>query len=143
MEEPKKRTDYVPDYRFLVVNKKNEKAGFLRVSGLTAEMEQEEIPEGGKNDGPHIVTAAHKKHPPLVLERGILPQKSWIEKLKPGMQLGTWLEIFVLDEKGKRTTRSFRIEDGIVTKCEMSGFDAMGNSMLVEKIEIVHDGIRF
>lgn len=138
-----KRTDYAPDCRFLVINKDFDMAGFLRISGLTAEMEQEEILEGGKNDGPHIVTASHRRHQPLVLERGVLPQKSWLGKLKPGMQLGTWMEIILLDERGVWMPRTFWIEDGIVTKCEMSGLDALGNSVLIEKIEIVHDGLRY
>lgn len=137
----KKRVDYLSDYRFEVITKNQEKVGFMKVSGLTTEIELEEIPEGGKNDGPHLVIVPHKRHQPLVLERGIFPKKSWIEKIKPGMMLGTWMEIFPLNSQKKRTARSFRISDGMVTKCEISGLDAMGNSILVNKIEIVHNGI--
>lgn len=59
------------------------------------------------------------------------------------MRLGTWLEVVLLDAAGNNTERRFLIQDGIVTKWEISGLDALGNNILVEKLEIMHEGIRY
>lgn len=143
---------YASDFRFLVLTGEDKKAGkllpinslrFSKISGIESSMETEEVSEGGKNDGPHILSAPHKKHQSLVLERGVIPTISWMSLLKPGMQLATWLQIIVLDGRGLLTPKQFWIEDGTVTKWETSGLDAMGNSILVEKMEIVHDGIKY
>ena len=34
------------------------------------------------------------------------------------------------------------INDGLITKWEVSGLDAMGSQLLVEKLEIMHEGIQ-
>ncbi len=134
------------DFRFKVMTGRDEgdsEICFSKISGMELTMEQEEIQEGGKNDGPHILMAPHKRHQPLVLERGVLPVSSWMSRLKPGMRLDTWLTVVLLNQYGTMTGRRIQIDDGIVTKWELSGLDAMGNSVLVEKLEIVHDGISY
>lgn len=144
---------YVPDFRFLVITcegkKKNgevergSKLHFSKISGIESTIDYEEIQEGGKNDSPHILAVAHKKHQALVLEKGVIPVTSWMSSLKPGMRLGTWLQVIVLNSKGEMTNKRFWITDGIVTKWEITGLDAMGSSVLVERLEIVHDGIHY
>lgn len=147
-----KRKQYLTDFRFLVLTGKKgtkitadsgDRLHFSKISGIERTMDYEEIAEGGKNDGPHILTVPHKKHAPLVLEQGLVPAKSWFATLQPGMRLGAWMNIILLDGSGSMTSRMFWIEDGIVTKWETGGFDAMGNSILVERFEIVHDGIHY
>ncbi len=146
------RSLYAADFRFLVMT--GEVSGtlqelpvnrlrFSKISGLESSMEYEEIAEGGRNEGPHILTAPHKRHTPLVLEHGVIPAQSRLAFLRPGMRLGTWLSVILLDASGKPTPRMFWITDGIVTKWESGSLDAMGNSVLVERFELLHDGIRF
>lgn len=147
------QNSYAADYRFLVMAgqapasraqiTEEKKMRFSKVSGLECTMEYEELAEGGRNHAPHILTTPHKKHAPLVLERGIIPAESRFAKLKPGMRLGTWLTVILLDAKGQLTSRRFWITDGIVTKREVGNLDALGNSILVERFEIVHDGILY
>lgn len=136
---------YVPSYRFAVHLEGNryDKVCFSKISGIESTLELEEIYEGGRNYSPHLVAAAHKKHAPLVLEKGAAPIHSWINMLKPGMWLGTWLEIVLLDPRGLETPRRFNIEDGLVTKWEISGLDAMSNEILIERLEIHHEGIQY
>lgn len=136
------RPTYALNFRFLVLTG-GESICFSKISGIEITMEQEEIFEGGKNGGPHILFSPHKKNPPLVLERGILPNNSWLSKLRPGMRLGTWLQVVLLDEQGNPMERTFGIDDGTVVKWEISGLDALGNSIVVEKMEIAHDGILY
>lgn len=142
---------YAADFRFLVMAgpapakrqqvTENLRMRFSKVTGLEYSMEYEELAEGGKNDAPHILTVPHKKHAPLVLEHGMVPAESRFANMKPGMRLGTWLTVILLDAKGELTGTRFWITDGIVTKREVSNLDAMGNSILIERFEIMHDGI--
>lgn len=141
---------YMPGYRFRIMTGEDQIAGlpaqeicFQKVSGIEVTLETEEIFEGGKNDSPHILCAPHKRHQPLVLERGMVSSDSWLHRLKPGMRLGTWLKVILLDGKGEMTGRQFEITDGIVTKWEVSGLNAMDGSVLLEKLEIMHDGITY
>lgn len=138
--------NYVPEYRF-AVNLGNydnfSKVCFSKISGLVSTLDYEEIQEGGYNASPHLLPVPHKKHGALVFEKGAAPAESWISKLKPGMRLGTWLEIVLLDGAGKETSRRFMVEDGIVTKWEVSELNALGNNLLVEKLEIMHEGIKY
>ncbi|MCM1538302.1 MAG: phage tail protein [bacterium] len=148
---------YAADFRFLVMMGQGQTKGgltaeqtasgqkmrFSKVSGLESSMEYEELSEGGKNDAPYILAVPHKKHAPLLLEHGIVPAESRFAGMKPGMRLGTWLSVILLDAKGQMTDRRFWITDGIVTKRETGNLDAMGNSILIERFEIMHDGIQY
>lgn len=138
--------NYVPEYRFAVHLGNNDsynKVCFSKISGIECTLDYEEIHEGGYNTSAHLLPAPHKKHAALVFEKGAASTESWISRLKPGMRLGTWLEIVLLDGAGKETSRRFMIEDGIVTKWEVSGLNALGNNILVEKLEIMHEGIKY
>ncbi|MFR5601845.1 MAG: phage tail protein [Lachnospiraceae bacterium] len=137
--------NYIPAYRFAVRlgGNRYDKVCFSKISGIERTLEYEEIQEGGNNDGPHLLALPHKKHSPLILEKGAAPVNSWINIIKPGMWLGTWLEVVLLDNKGKETVRRFSIDDGLITKWEISGLDAMGNELLIEKLEIMHNGIYY
>lgn len=136
---------YVSSYRFAVRLGGNtyDKVCFSKISGIESTLDYEEIYEGGYNASPHLLAVPHKKRSPLVLEKGAGPRDSWINRIKPGMKLGTWLEIVILDGTGKETKRSFRIEDGLITKWELTGLDAMESQVLIEKLEIMHEGIRY
>ena len=144
------RGHYASDFRFHVLTGISPFAGipgsdicFSRISGIGSTAESEEIAEGGRNSGPHLLAVPAKWQTQLVLERGVLPVSHWMYRLKPGMRLGTWLQIIVMDESGLPTSRQFWIEDGIVTKWELSDLNALGNSILIERMEILHDGINY
>ncbi len=135
--------EYVPGYRFAVrLGGSYGSVCFLRISGVEKRMDYEEIYEGGYNDAPHLAAVPHRSHAPLVFEKGAAPRDSWAARLRPGMRLGTWLEIVLLNESGRETGRTFRIQDGIVTRWEIAGFDAMKSEILIERLEIMHEGIQ-
>lgn len=136
---------YVPGYRFAVCLGGNtyDKVCFSKISGIESTLDYEEIYEGGYNSSPHLLAVPHKKHVPLVLEKGAAPVDSWINIIKPGMWLGTWLEVVLLDSRGNETKRSFSIQNGLITKWEVSGLNAMGSEILVERLEIMHEGIQY
>ena len=137
--------NYVPVYRFAVRlgGSTYDKVCFSKISGIESTLDYEEIYEGGYNGSPHLLAVPHKKHGPLVLEKGAAPVDSWVNIIKPGMWLGTWMDIAVLDANGKETKRCFSIQDGLITKWEISGLNAMGSEILVERLEIMHEGIQY
>lgn len=136
---------YISSYGFLVRlgDDTYKEVCFSKISGIESTLDYEEIFEGGYNASPHLVAVPHKKHATLVLEKGAGPKDSWISKIKPGMKLGTWLNVIVLDNKGKPTNRQFYIQDGLITKWELSGLDAMKSEILIERLEIMHEGIQY
>ncbi len=137
--------NYVPVYRFAVQlgDTGYEKVCFSKISGIERSLDYEEIQEGGYNDSPHLLAVPHKKHGVLVLEKGAAVTDSWVSRIRPGMWLGTWMDIVLLDARGNQTGRRFQIDDGLITKWEISGLNAMGSEILIERLEIMHEGIRY
>lgn len=137
-------SEYIPGYRFAVrIGGDSGKVCFSRISGIEGTLDYEEIYEGGYNAAPYLVAVPHRTHTPLVLEKGAAQGDCWVNKIRPGMKLGTWLEVILLDGSGKETDRTFSIQDGLVTRWEISGLDAMRNEILIERLEIMHEGIQY
>lgn len=137
-------SEYLPVYRFAVrIGGNNSKVCFSKISGIESTLDYEEIYEGGYNDAPHLAVVPHGRHAALILEKGAAPGDSWVNKIRPGMKLGTWLEVVLLDGKGRETGQTFSIQDGLVTKWEVSNLDAMGDQILIERLEIMHEGIQY
>ena len=138
---------YMSNYRFRVVlgnvpGYNPEVISFARASGLQLSLEYEELAEGGLNDRPHVLNNPAKKNGTLVLERGVAGKKGWMARMRPGLHLGTWLRISLMDARNDKILRSYEIEDGVVTKWELSPLDAMGHEVLIEKLEIQYVGLK-
>lgn len=136
---------YASGFRFRVTidPKLDEKSeiGFSKVSGLSVELETDEIQEGGVNGAPHVLSAPAKRSSKLTLEKGLTSADSWAAKLRPGFMLGGWLTVEVEDNSGA-VLRTYMIEDGIVTKWELTDMDASSSQVLIEKLEIAHTGLK-
>lgn len=107
------------------------------ISNLVSEQELEEIVEGGNNEAPNFFTATKKKMSTLVIERALVSDKI-AEAFVPGVRVknGT---ISVL--KNRKPFREIYFDEGIVTKCELSGLDALGREIMMHKLEIAHTGL--
>lgn len=141
----KMTSKYLTNYRFRVVlGQQKEEICFARISGIQQGIEYEEIQEGGNNGSAVTLVVPSKKNDTLVLERGFsnnAGEDSWLRRVRPGLRLGTGLEIFVLNLEGN-IIRKFIIDDGLITKWEAGPLDAMGQDVLIEKLEIVYEGLR-
>lgn len=138
---------YYSNYSFQVVlgavtGYKPEAISFARVSGLQSGLDFEPLQEGGYNSDVHILHNPAKSNGTLTLERGVAQKKGWMDRMKPGVHLGTWLRISLIDTKTKKVVRSYSIADGVVTKWELSPLDAMGHEVLIEKLEIQYIGLK-
>lgn len=139
---------YLSNYRFKVMigtvpGLNSQPVSFARASGLEMGLDYEDLQEGGINESTHVLTVPAKKNGTLVLERGVAGQKSWVNQLKPGMYLGTWLRVALTDAKdSKKILRAYEITGGVVTKWELSPLDALGHDVLIEKLEIQYTGLK-
>lgn len=122
--------------------------GFSKVSGLTANVEVIEYREGGD-------PLTMRKFPGQVsydnvtLERGFTADSdlvSWIDSVyNPTQQVQTNVQrydvtIDVLDGAGN-TQRTFVLKNAFPASRQIGDLDATGNDMLIETLELAHEGI--
>ena len=116
--------------------------GFARVSGLSEEQEYEIIPEGGRNWGPVFLPKQKSKQEILILERGIRTRAGRQELGELELCVGSVVNnLIVIALDGTGPARTYTVPYGIVSKIETGGLDAMGHEVLIEKIEIIHNGL--
>lgn len=129
------------NYNFLVYIQKN-KVGFSKVQNIQSSCQVEEIAVGGMNYSPHIAISPSNKGGRLIFERGICwGDTQFMKKWKVGYYINGPIDIVAI-KKGTATLRkTFSISGGIIEKFELSDFDALDSKILIEKFEIVHNGI--
>lgn len=108
-----------------------------RISNLSIASEIEEVPEGGNSLYPNIFTGASKKADVLVIERAFIEDRV-AGAFYPGVYVG---ESTISIIRNGEVYKELGFDEGMVTKCEFSDLDAMGNEVLIQKIEIAHTGL--
>ena len=121
---------------------------FTEVTGLSVQMEIEEIAEGGNNEST-IKVPGRLKWPNLVLKRGITNNNSlfeWLakcsgdgfekEKFKISRPTGT---IFMLDSK-QVVVRSWKFRDAMPVRWTGPTFAASASALALEELEVSHGG---
>jgi phage tail-like protein len=119
-----------------------DETSFQDVSGIGAEMQTEEVEEGGET---RYVQRLPKgvKYNPLVLKRGIGPAGSplvqWCRATLEGglgRQIRTVpLTVYLLDAD-QAPLRAWLFADAYPTQWEVGGFDAMKNELVIETIKL-------
>lgn len=114
--------------------------GFSRISNLGAELEYDSITEGGRNESPLLFRKARSKHDVLTLERGVRTKRTVMDEtyIRPGTLLKA-VVIFIRMEQ--KTYRKYTFDEGIVTRLQVADLNALGNEILIEKMEIAHTGL--
>ena len=116
---------------------------FKSVSGLTFETEVVEFREGG---APGITRKliGVTKWPNLVLKRGFTGTPSvlqlWASRVVAGGNERRDGTITLLDTKGEPVAR-YHIENAWPSKVDISGLKTDSNEIVIEIIEIAHDGL--
>lgn len=116
---------------------------FARVSNLTDSYELETIQQGGSNQSAEFLPGLKSRTETLVLEQGVASKAyNWSGKsLKPGARLFA-VSIMILGRgSAKKVEKEYCFDYGIVTKWEVSPLNALGNEVLIHKIEITHSGL--
>lgn len=114
---------------------------FQSVSGLTVDIETEEITEGGENRFKHKIPV-RTKYPNLVLKRGLLVDSkvvSWCKKAVEDFEFEPIdLIVKLLNEKHEPLL-SWNIVHAYPIKWSIADFNAEESKVVIETIELVYN----
>ena len=114
---------------------------FQSVSGLSVDLETEEIAEGGENRFKHKIPV-RTKYPHLVLKRGLLVDSGvieWCRKALEDFQLEPIdLTVKLLDEKHEPLV-SWNIVHAYPVKWNVSDLNAEENKIVIETLELSYN----
>ena len=135
------RQDPYQGFRFVVEFDQLQKGGFSRVKGLACEMKVETYHEGGLNGYEHK-HVGQATHPNLVLEHGIADSWlwDWQHDVSEGRVTRKTLSVILRDAAGGEVWR-WHAQGAFPVKWSVADLDASSNTVLVESIEFVHQGI--
>ncbi|MHA7059800.1 phage tail protein [Aquimarina sp. M1] len=114
---------------------------FQSVSGLTVDIETEEITEGGENRFKHKVPV-RTKYPNLVLKRGLLVDSKVVDWCKKAVENFDFepidLIVKLLNEKHEPLL-SWNIVHAYPIKWSIADFNAEESKVVIETIELVYN----
>ena len=137
------RVDPYLNFRFLVEINGQVVAGFSDVSSIECEIDTEEYQEGGVNDHVHHLLKA-AKYRNLVLKRGLTDSDvlwKWQRDAADGIVKRRTIRILLLDEKEDKTWH-WQCMDAYPVRWTGPEFSGVGNSVAIETLELVHNGIK-
>ena len=117
--------------------------GFAEVSGLEMELETEAYREGGRNDMVHALPVG-VNYGRLVLQRGIADSEvlwRWQSDVRNGQMVRHTVRVTLRDSEG-RPRRDWRCVDALPVKWTGPEFKAGDAQVAVERLELVHNGLR-
>lgn len=129
----------LPAYNFRVTVD-GEGFAFAEVSGLAVERETVTYRHGLSNwEGERIVRFAHDKFQPVIFKRGARRNNAllydWLEAQEPKP-----VEVSLCDEQGLPVL-TWRILRALPVKLSAPTFDAAGNEVAVETLEVMASGV--
>ena len=114
---------------------------FQSVSGLSAEMEYEEVKEGGVNQYVHQLPV-RSKFSELVLKRGMLMGSKlvkWVNEAIDNFEFTPLnLEVTLLNEKHE-PLQTWKVVHVLPKKVEVSAFDAEKSELVIETITLSYN----
>ncbi|HYQ56744.1 MAG TPA: phage tail protein [Draconibacterium sp.] len=114
---------------------------FQSVSGLTVDVETEQLTEGGENRFKHKVPV-RTKYPNLVLKRGLLVDSeliSWFRNAVENYEFKpTDLIVKLLNEEHEPLI-SWNVVHAYPVKWSLSDFDAEQNKLVIETLELTYN----
>ena len=114
---------------------------FQSVSGLTVDIETEEITEGGENRFKHKIPV-RTKYPNLVLKRGLLVDSKIVDWCKKAVENFDFepinLIVKLLNEKHEPLL-SWNIVHAYPIKWSIADFNAEESKVVIETIELVYN----
>ena len=130
-------------FRFMVEIDDKNVASFSDVSGLGSEIEFEEFKEGGVNEFAYKLLKS-VKYSNLVLKRGMIDSDylfNWYKKILEGKFEARKVEIILKDPKEGNDLKSWSFKNAYPVKWVVSDLNAQGNSILIETLELAHQGM--
>ena len=123
------------DVRFNTV-----KVSFSKVTNIKGKIEYDAFVEGGNNQCPIYLRKPKKQPDTIVFEKGIHTgcAGQLFALVRGGMEV---VNVIILVKQNGKTSRILYFDSGLIVSKEISGVDAMGSSVLVERLEIAHSGL--
>jgi len=138
------RQDPFPSYKFSVYIENVFVAKFLEVSGLGGELDIEEIKEGGENNFVYKFPKT-TKYGNLILKRGLthsIELYDWFSKISKGETQNIQRSILItLDSPKKIPEKTWYIQNAYPIKWSVNDLNAKQDDLMIESIELVHQGI--
>jgi phage tail-like protein len=114
---------------------------FQSVSGLSAELEIEEIPEGGENRFKHKLPV-RSRYQKLILKRGLIADSAlakWCREALDDLNIKpTNITISLLNEKHEPLT-SWNVVHAYPVKWSVADFNAEESRIVIESLELVYN----
>ncbi|BEP29028.1 phage tail protein [Helicovermis profundi] len=114
---------------------------FMKVSGISSEVEFLTYNEGGVNDYEHHIPTK-VKYSNIVLEKGVTKSDvlfKWFKRIQAGIIEKKNFSVILWNNEFKVIKRWNFIE-GYPVKWSLSNFEALGNGVSIESIEFTHNG---
>ncbi|CAL2082288.1 Glycerol acyltransferase [Tenacibaculum sp. 190524A05c] len=125
---------------FKNLSTKDKDISFQSVSGLTVDLETEEIAEGGENRFKHKIPV-RSKFPNLVLKRGMLMDSEvikWCKKALENFEIEPVdINVMLLDENHE-ALQTWNIVNAYPIKWSVGDFNAEENKLVIETIELTY-----
>ena len=115
---------------------------FSKIKNISKQIQYDVLKEGGVNDYVHIMQKAYSQPHKLVLEKG-LGDSSIMSMLVPalvGKKLPFPGTINIKNSKGDNVA-TYTFDSPIIVKWQLGELNALENKVLIESMEIVHNGI--
>ena len=134
------RDDILLNNRFLVAIGKD-LYSFSRITNLSGSLEYEAYQEGGYNDYPRLLRKPKTNMETIVFEKGMYVT-SGNTTTERNLAVGKPVKaVVIMVLNGKEVLKHYYFQHGVITKWEAGELDAMGNRVLIRKVEITHDGL--
>jgi phage tail-like protein len=140
---PSSRNDPYKSFSFLVEIDGAASAGFTSVSGLAAEAEVIEYREGADRLTSTRKIPGLKKYTNVTLKRGFTTSRDlwdWWTTVRDGEAQRRTVAITLLDDAREPVAR-WILREAYPTKWELSELDASTNELVIESIELAHEGL--
>ncbi len=137
------RSDPLNALSFRVEIDGEELADFSEVSGLSSETAVIEYREGTDKARTVRKLPGLNKFPSLVLKRGITDSMAlweWRKAIMVGDLQRKTVRVIVLDDAGQDAA-TFEFTNAWPSKYETSDLDAAGNDVVIETLELAHEGL--
>jgi phage tail-like protein len=133
-------------HRFWVEIDGINEAVFTECTGLTSEVEVEEVKEGGQNEYIHRLPGRVKSFPNLVLKRGLATGElwDWYKDIASGRKGGVERRSITVTLTGANDMALVRweIEGALPIKWTGPSFKSGSGEVAVESVEFIHTGFK-
>ena len=139
---PTKRDDPYLNFNFVVDLGQGDQAGFSEVELPSGEIEVIEYREGGDKVSSARKLAGRASYPNVVLRRGLAGRtdlSGWWTSVRDGVRDRRTVTI-VLTNEAHEPVQRWVLRNAWPAKLEYGKLNALGNEVLIESLELAHEG---